>query len=29
MYRKIGFQEIPIYNDSPMSSAIYMSLELK
>ena len=28
MYRKIGFQEIPIYNDSPMSSAIYMRLDL-
>lgn len=28
MYRNFGFQEIPIYNDSPMSSAIYMRLEL-
>ena len=28
MYRNIGFQEIPIYNDSPMSSAIYMRLDL-
>ena len=28
MYRKLGFQEISIYNDSPMSSAIYMRLDL-
>lgn len=28
MYRKIGFSEIPIYNDSPMTSALYMSLNL-
>ena len=28
MYRRIGFQEIPIYNNSPMSSAIYMQLDL-
>ena len=28
MYRNIGFQEIPIYNDSPMSSAVYMRLDL-
>ena len=28
MYRNLGFQEIPIYNDSPMTSAIYMRLEL-
>ena len=28
MYRNAGFQEIPIYNDSPMSSAIYMRLDL-
>ena len=28
MYRRAGFQEIPIYNDSPMSSAIYMRLDL-
>ena len=28
MYRDAGFREIPIYNDSPMSSAIYMRLYL-
>ena len=28
MYQNAGFQEIPIYNDSPMSSAIYMRLDL-
>ena len=28
MYMKAGFYEIPIYNDSPMSSAIYMRLDL-
>ena len=28
MYRKLGFREIPIYNDSPMSSAVYMRLDL-
>lgn len=28
MYRKAGFYEIPIYNDSPMHSAIYMRLDL-
>ena len=28
MYRALGFQEIPIYNDSPMTSAIYMRLDL-
>ena len=28
IYRSIGFQEIPIYNNSPMSSAIYMRLDL-
>lgn len=28
MYEDIGFREIPIYNDSPMTSAIYMSLDL-
>lgn len=28
MYRDNGFYEIPIYNDSPMSSAIYMRLDL-
>ena len=28
MYRKLGFHEIPIYNDSPMTSAIYMQLDL-
>ena len=28
MYQSLGFQEIPIYNNSPMSSAIYMRLDL-
>ena len=28
MYRNLGFREIPIYNDSPMSSVIYMQLDL-
>ena len=28
MYRNLGFQEIPVYNDSPMSSAVYMRLDL-
>lgn len=28
MYKKIGFYEIPCYNNSPMSSSIYMKLNL-
>ena len=28
MYRNLGFYEIPIYNDSPMSASIYMQLDL-
>ena len=28
MYQKLGFREIPMYNDSPMSSSIYMQLDL-
>ena len=28
MYRKAGFREIPSYNDSPMSTSIYMRLDL-
>lgn len=28
MYQTLGFREIPIYNDSPMTSAIYMLLDL-
>ena len=28
MYKKFGFYEIESYNDSPMSSSIYMKLDL-
>lgn len=28
MYRRIGFREIPKYNNSPLDSSIYMSLKL-
>lgn len=28
MYRKLGFYDIPRYNDSPMDSTIYMQLDL-
>ncbi len=28
MYEKLGFYEIPSYNDSPMDSSIYMRLDL-
>ena len=28
MYRHMGFREIEKYNDSPMTSAVYMALEL-
>lgn len=28
MYRKAGFQEIEIYNDSPMENSIFMKLDL-
>ncbi len=28
MYRKLGFYEIPSYNDSPMDTSIYMKLDL-
>ena len=29
LYRSLGFEEIPIYNDSPMTDAIYLHLKLK
>ena len=28
MYRKLGFYEIPRYNDSPMTRAVYLELDL-
>lgn len=28
LYREIGFQEIPAYNDSPVETTIYMKLDL-
>lgn len=28
LYREIGFQEIPVYNDSPVETTIYMKLDL-
>jgi len=28
MYKKLGFYEIPRYNDSPMDTSIYMKLDL-
>lgn len=28
MYRKLGFQDIPCYNDSPMDTTIFLGLEL-
>ena len=28
LYRSLGFEEIPQYNDSPMTEAIYLRLEL-
>ena len=28
MYKKLGFYEIPCYNDSPMETSIYMRLDL-
>lgn len=29
MYRKLGFYDIPCYNDSPLPETIYMQLELR
>ena len=28
LYRKLGFTDIPCYNDSPMAETIYLQLEL-
>ena len=28
LYRKLGFYEIPCYNDSPMENSIYMQIDL-
>ncbi|MBQ3394376.1 MAG: GNAT family N-acetyltransferase, partial [Oscillospiraceae bacterium] len=28
LYKKLGFYEIPSYNDSPMDTSIYMKLDL-
>ena len=29
IYKKMGFYEIPCYNNSPMDTSIYMKLDLK
>lgn len=29
MYKKLGFEEIECYNDSPMEEAVYMKLDLR
>lgn len=28
MYRKLGFRDIPYYNDSPMDTTLFMGLDL-